>query len=158
MSERMTPDDVKAMLERFRDAVTVKRVYGDPIERDGVMVIPAANVRGGWGGGGGGAAGRAAELAAEGEAVASTGAASEPGIEGAEREGELEAQARAVGGFGYGVGGGVTVSPAGAYVIRGDDVEWVPAVDVNRTIVIGCVTAVISLLVLRGMLRTVVRR
>jgi len=156
MSERMTADDVKAMLERFRDTVTVKRVYGDPIERDGVMVIPAANVRGGWGGGGGGAAGRAGELAAEGEATSLTGAASEPGIEGA--EGELEAQARAVGGFGYGVGGGVTVSPAGAYVIRGDDVEWVPAVDVNRTIVIGCVTAVISLLVLRGMLRTVARR
>ena len=156
MSERMTPDDVKAMLERFRDAVTVKRVYGDPIERDGVMVIPAANVRGGWGCGGGGAAGRAGELAAEGEAASLTGAASASGIEGA--EGELEAQARAVGGFGYGVGGGVTVSPAGAYVIRGDDVEWVPAVDVNRTIVIGCVTAVISLLVLRGMLRTVARR
>ena len=156
MSERMTADDVKAMLERFRDTVTVKRVYGDPIERDGVMVIPAANVRGGWGGGGGGAAGRAGELAAEGEAASLTGAASASGIEGA--EGELEAQARAVGGFGYGVGGGVTVSPAGAYVIRGDDVEWVPAVDVNRTIVIGCVTAVISLLVLRGMLRTVARR
>lgn len=39
-------------LERARDALTVRRVYGDPIERDGVTVIPAAKVRGGGGGGG----------------------------------------------------------------------------------------------------------
>jgi len=31
------------------DAVTVSRVYGDPIERDGVTVIPAASIRGGGG-------------------------------------------------------------------------------------------------------------
>ena len=41
-----------AMLERARDAITVRRVFGDPIERDGVTVIPAAKVRGGGGGGG----------------------------------------------------------------------------------------------------------
>jgi uncharacterized spore protein YtfJ len=31
----------------------VRRVYGDPIERDGTVVIPAAAVAGGGGGGGG---------------------------------------------------------------------------------------------------------
>ena len=36
-----------------RDAITVQRVYGEPFERDGVTVIPAAAVRGGGGGGGG---------------------------------------------------------------------------------------------------------
>lgn len=36
-----------------RDAITVRRVYGDPVERDGILVIPAAAVRGGGGGGGG---------------------------------------------------------------------------------------------------------
>jgi uncharacterized spore protein YtfJ len=36
-----------------RDAITVRRVYGDPFERDGVTVIPAAAVGGGAGGGGG---------------------------------------------------------------------------------------------------------
>jgi uncharacterized spore protein YtfJ len=36
-----------------RDAITVKRVYGDPIERDGVTIIPAARVVGGGGAGGG---------------------------------------------------------------------------------------------------------
>jgi uncharacterized spore protein YtfJ len=40
-------------LEGARDALTVRRVYGDPIERDGTTVIPAAAVRGGGGGGGG---------------------------------------------------------------------------------------------------------
>lgn len=41
------------MIERGRDALTVKRVFGDPYEKDGVTVIPAASVRGGGGGGGG---------------------------------------------------------------------------------------------------------
>ena len=36
-----------------RDAITVKRVYGEPYERNGVVVIPAAAVQGGGGGGGG---------------------------------------------------------------------------------------------------------
>lgn len=44
--------NVDEMLSGARDAMTVKRVYGDPIERDGVLVIPAAKVTGGGGGGG----------------------------------------------------------------------------------------------------------
>ena len=44
--------NVDEMLTGARDAMTVKRVYGDPIERDGMLVVPAANVVGGGGGGG----------------------------------------------------------------------------------------------------------
>ena len=44
--------NVDEMLTGARDAMTVKRVYGDPIERDGIFVIPAAKVAGGGGGGG----------------------------------------------------------------------------------------------------------
>jgi uncharacterized spore protein YtfJ len=44
--------NVDEMLQGARDAIAVKRVYGDPIERDGVLVVPAAAVRGGGGGGG----------------------------------------------------------------------------------------------------------
>jgi uncharacterized spore protein YtfJ len=44
--------NVDEMLSGARDAMTVKRVYGEPIERDGILVIPAANVVGGGGGGG----------------------------------------------------------------------------------------------------------
>jgi uncharacterized spore protein YtfJ len=45
--------DVQETISRARDAITVKRVYGEPYERDGVTVIPAAVVIGGGGGGAG---------------------------------------------------------------------------------------------------------
>ena len=41
------------LLSEVKDAMTVKRVYGDPIEKDGMTVIPVASIRGGGGGGGG---------------------------------------------------------------------------------------------------------
>jgi uncharacterized spore protein YtfJ len=41
------------VIEGARDLITVKRVYGDPYEKNGLTVIPAAAVRGGGGGGGG---------------------------------------------------------------------------------------------------------
>lgn len=43
--------DAEELLERARDALSGQRVFGDPVERDGVTVIPAASVRGGGGGG-----------------------------------------------------------------------------------------------------------
>jgi uncharacterized spore protein YtfJ len=42
---------VEDLLEGARDVVSVKRVYGDPYEKNGLTVIPAATVRGGGGGG-----------------------------------------------------------------------------------------------------------
>ena len=44
--------DVNELLGGAQDAITVKRVFGDPIETEGVTVIPAAKVGGGGGGGG----------------------------------------------------------------------------------------------------------
>jgi uncharacterized spore protein YtfJ len=41
------------LIPGVRDALTVRRVFGEPYERDGVTVIPAAVVRGGAGGGSG---------------------------------------------------------------------------------------------------------
>lgn len=40
-------------LQEVRDAITVRRVFGDAYEPDGVTIIPVAHVRGGGGGGGG---------------------------------------------------------------------------------------------------------
>jgi uncharacterized spore protein YtfJ len=40
-------------LDAVKDSLTVKRVFGDAYEADGVTVIPVAAVRGGGGGGGG---------------------------------------------------------------------------------------------------------
>jgi uncharacterized spore protein YtfJ len=44
--------DLEALLQGHRDAVNVRRIYGDPIEQDGVTVVPAAAIFGGTGGGG----------------------------------------------------------------------------------------------------------
>ena len=39
-------------IDKAKDALTVRRVYGDPYQEEGITVIPAANVMGGGGGGG----------------------------------------------------------------------------------------------------------
>lgn len=44
--------NVDELLRGAKDAMTVKTVFGEPIERDGILIIPAAKVRGGGGGGG----------------------------------------------------------------------------------------------------------
>jgi uncharacterized spore protein YtfJ len=43
--------ELQELISGTRDAVSVKRVYGDPYEKNGLTVIPAATVRGGGGGG-----------------------------------------------------------------------------------------------------------
>ena len=45
----MNPEE---LLSGVRDSLTARRVYGDPIDHEGVLVIPAASVGGGGGGGG----------------------------------------------------------------------------------------------------------
>lgn len=97
-----------------RDALTVKRVFGEPFEREGLAVIPAASVRGGAGGGSG---------------------HDEKGQEG---EG---------GGF------GMTGAPAGAYVIQGGKVKWLPAVDPNRLFLVVGMTVIAYLLMRPRMTR-----
>jgi uncharacterized spore protein YtfJ len=43
---------VQAAAANALEGMHVKRVFGEPIERDGALFIPAAKVRGGGGGGG----------------------------------------------------------------------------------------------------------
>jgi uncharacterized spore protein YtfJ len=45
--------EVQEILARATDAARVQRVFGEPIERDGVVVVPVALLRGGAGGGSG---------------------------------------------------------------------------------------------------------
>jgi len=61
--------DATAVMQQVRDALTAKRVFGEPLERDGVTVIPAAAIRGGGGGGGG----ETSDDGAGGEGVSSGG-------------------------------------------------------------------------------------
>jgi uncharacterized spore protein YtfJ len=105
--------DVKETIEAARDSLTVRRVYGEPYERNGVTVIPAASVQGGGGGG-----------------------------SGDEPDGKT-------GGGGF----GLRARPVGAYVIRGEQVRWEPAFDLNRAILGGQMVALVALLVLRSIQR-----
>jgi uncharacterized spore protein YtfJ len=43
----------KEILEQARDTFTVRRVFGEPIERDGLVLVPVAAVSGGGGAGSG---------------------------------------------------------------------------------------------------------
>ncbi|MDG4820850.1 hypothetical protein O7635_03155 [Asanoa sp. WMMD1127] len=45
--------DINQILSTAREALSVRRVFGDPVERDGVTLVPAAIVVGGLGAGGG---------------------------------------------------------------------------------------------------------
>jgi hypothetical protein len=51
--------EFQELISGVRDTISVKRVYGDPYEKDGLTVIPAATVRGGAGGGVGESGGEA---------------------------------------------------------------------------------------------------
>jgi uncharacterized spore protein YtfJ len=44
---------INGLMDSWKDTYTVRRVFGDPIEKDGVTVIPVAMVAGGGGGGSG---------------------------------------------------------------------------------------------------------
>ena len=119
---------LEQVFEGVRDSIAVKRVYGEPYEKNGVTVIPAATVMGGAGGGEGTVT---TEAPAEGnEAGKPTG----PG--------------------GFGGGFGISGRPAGAFVVKGDDVRWLPAVDVNRLMFGFQLVLIVFFLVMRSMAKT----
>jgi uncharacterized spore protein YtfJ len=107
--------DVQRLISEARDVITVKRVFGDPYEKDGVTIIPAATVQGGGGGGGG---------------------------EGPDSQGK-----------GGGGGFGLSVRPAGAYVINNGEVTWQPAVDVDRVVAVGGAVAMVAFLMFRSIVK-----
>jgi uncharacterized spore protein YtfJ len=102
-------------INQAREAITVRRVYGDPYQEEGVTLIPAANVMGGGGG-------------------------------GADQQGN--------GGGGF----GVRAHPAGAWVIKDGDVQWRPALDLNRIIFVGQIVAIVALLTVRSIAKTLAKR
>ena len=111
--------DVQGVIDSARDTISVKRVYGDAHEQDGVTVIPAATVAGGGGGGGG---------------------------DGTDETGKT--------GGGGGAGFGVRARPAGVFIVRGGDVRWKPAVDVNRIALGSLLVMALALLVWRSVERS----
>lgn len=95
---------VKDLLQAWHDSFAVHRVFGEPVERGNVTVIPVATVSGGGGGG---------------SAPVEVGATEHGnGKDGNHREGSG-------GGFGGRARG------TGVFVIDPDGVAWHPAVDVT---------------------------
>ena len=103
---------IEEIIGQASDAVGVRRIFGEPYERDGVTIIPAASIRGGGGGG---------------------------GIEGAEgtdtagADGEGNGRQGGVG-SGGGASFGLLGRPVGAFVIKDGEASWRPAVDVTGII------------------------
>jgi uncharacterized spore protein YtfJ len=57
-----------------------------------------------------------------------------------------------------GVGFGVSSRPVGAFVIKGGEVSWQPALDVNRIILMGQIVAIVALLTARAIVKVAVKR
>jgi uncharacterized spore protein YtfJ len=126
--------EITDVLAQAREAMTVKRVFGDPIERDGLTVIPVANVMGGGGAGGG-----ESSMPAGADAEATSGTA--PGMAS-----------------GSGVGFGLRATPAGVYVIKDGEVEWEPALDLTRIAIMGQLVGIFFLFVVWRLIRAWIRR
>jgi uncharacterized spore protein YtfJ len=116
------------VLSTLRDSMSAGTVFGEPIVRDGVTVIPVARVGGGVGGGRTGATGD-----------------TDTDTDGGTGTGE-----------GARAGGGtfLRAKPAGVFVIKEGKVSWQPALDLNKVIMGGQLVAVVALLVVREIVRS----
>jgi uncharacterized spore protein YtfJ len=125
--------DVENLLARTADNVSVRRAFGTAYERDGMLIIPVAIVAGGGGAG----AGRSRS----GNPADRPGSPPEQGAAAHDATPQDSGRSDAGGGFGG------LVLPSGAYVVKGDQVRWVPAWDVT-------IVALASLSLVRVLART----
>ena len=141
--------DPTALTSTVSDLLTVRRVFGEAYERDGVRVIPVAKVLGGTGTGyGSGTSGPAASA----EPAASAGSAGPEGS-AVPREGGATGQDTSPEGEGGGGGFGVRVRPVGVYVVDDTGVSWHPALDVTRIVLGGQLVGMVAALALAWALR-----
>jgi len=122
--------DVGKLLMKASDDLSVRRAFGTPYEKDDMLIIPVAIV----GGGGGGGTGRPRRR----DLTARPGGPPEAGPAGPDAPPQNSEPMDAGGGFGG------LVLPAGAYVVKGGQVRWVPAVD--ATIVIMATLSLVRVL------------
>ena len=131
---------VERMAERIGGKASVRAVFGDPIERDGITIIPVAKVRWGFGGG----AGRGP-------------IAMGPGIDGqAAPEVSLSEDYRQSG-AGTGGGGGVTADPIGYLEIGPEGANFRPITPVMPSPGFLLASGVTAMLVLRGLAKLIRR-
>ena len=102
--------DAANLLAKASDDLSVRRAFGAAYEKNGMLIIPVALVTGGGGGG------TSRQGAVRPDAHADPPAGPDATPQPSERT-------DAGGGFGG------LVLPAGVYVIKGDQVRWVSAID-----------------------------
>jgi uncharacterized spore protein YtfJ len=107
--------DVGNLLAKVGDNLSVRRAFGAAYEKDGMLIIPVAIVAGGGGAG----------AARPRHGIPATGPGSSPEGGPTVRDATPQDPERMEAGGGF----GGLVLPAGAYVVKGDQVRWVPAVD-----------------------------
>ena len=109
--------DVENMLAKAAENLSVRRAFGTAYEKDGMLIIPVALVAGGGGGGTGTARTRSDDSGGRPDGP--------PGAAPSEQDAASPDPGRTDAGGGF----GGLVLPSGAYVVKGDQVRWVPAVD-----------------------------
>jgi uncharacterized spore protein YtfJ len=109
--------DVGTLLMKASDNLSVRRAFGTAYEKDDMLIIPVAVVAGG--GGAGTSHPRHRDPAAS------------PGIQPGGSPAVPEAPPPDSGRVDTGGGFGGLVLPVGAYVVKGDQVRWVSAVDMT---------------------------
>jgi len=129
-------DELMASIaERLGKGARAAAVFGDPVERDGVTIIPVAKARWGFGGGSGSDGAAAEAEASEAEA--------QPGAK--QRRGRAGRSGR--GGTGSGGGGGAMVAPAGFIEIKDGKADFKPVVDASTIAIVGTVAIALVLIV-----------
>jgi uncharacterized spore protein YtfJ len=109
--------DVGNLLMKASDNLSVGRAFGTAYEKDDVLIIPVAVVAGGGGAGTGHPRHRDP--------------AASPDIQSAGGRSVPDATPQDSGRVDSGGGFGGLVLPVGAYVVKGDQVRWVSAVDMT---------------------------
>ena len=133
---------VERMAERVGAKASVRAVFGDPIEKDGITVIPVARVRWGFGGG----AGRGPIAVGPGTTDGAT--------EGANPDLAFD---EGISGAGTGGGGGVSADPVGYIEIGPDGATFRPIVSPMPSPGFILAAGASAALLLRGVARLVRR-
>jgi uncharacterized spore protein YtfJ len=115
-------EDVQELLRKGAQHLSVSRAFGTAYKKDGSLVILVALVAGGGGGG----QGTSGSL--------TTDSIDDGGFEGQDNATDAESSS----GFGGGFVG--LVMPVGVYVVKDEQVRWVPAVNANLVIVVAFMT------------------
>ncbi|MFC7528357.1 sporulation protein [Actinoplanes sp. GCM10030250] len=154
MTSKISSSDILEKARAGADNATAAKVFGEPVERDGVIVIPVAMVSGGGGGGSGSGSGPAGKKSARRGSSADSSATDSSATDGSSAGGSSsDGSGSEPEGEGSGGGFGFSARPAGVYVLKNGKVTWQPAVDVNRIILGAQFVLITALLVARSVLR-----